>query len=83
MASILARHVGARTRHTDYNSYLSSGAFNTSGNYDSSGFLGGGQVGLNYMITTQVLIGVEADGDWGNINGKSSGCTATAYFVRT
>ena len=70
-------NVGGGTGHTDYNSYLSSGALDFTGNYDSRGFVGGGQIGFNYKITPQMLIGVEADGDWSSINGTAYGCTVT------
>ena len=70
-------NVGAGTSHTDYNSYLSTGALEFTGNYDSSGFFGGGQIGFNYLVTPQWLIGIEADADWSSISGTSYGCTAT------
>ena len=38
---------------------------------DSSGFIGGGQIGWNYQIGRFVL-GTEIDGSWADINGNSS-----------
>jgi outer membrane immunogenic protein len=52
------------------------------GTGNSSGWLAGGQIGFNYEFPTMnVVIGVEADGDWSNIKGSSSSCAALAGGV--
>ena len=63
--------------HANDISYLGSGVCDFAGSYDLRGVFGGGQIGFNYMVTPKMLIGVEADGDWSNINGSSKGCTTT------
>jgi outer membrane immunogenic protein len=62
-----------RTSQTD-----TTGA--TSGNYNQSGGVGGGTLGYNYQLNN-IVLGVEGDWDWANINGSSSavGCTPTCY----
>ena len=42
----------------------------TTANHDSSGGLAGGQIGYNWQ-TGPWVFGVEADGDWANINGST------------
>jgi outer membrane immunogenic protein len=46
------------------------------------GFLGGGQIGVNYEFVPRWVLGAEADIDWSNINGSVSSCsTKTAAGV--
>ena len=48
----------------------------TTGPFDTSGALVGGTIGYNYQMN-QVVLGVEGDLDWSNINGSTStGCTS-------
>jgi len=48
----------------------------TTGPFDTSGGLVGGTIGYNYQMN-QVVLGVEGDIDWANINGSTNtGCTA-------
>jgi outer membrane immunogenic protein len=48
----------------------------TTGPFDTSGGLIGGTLGYNYQVN-QVVLGVEGDIDWANINGSTNtGCTA-------
>lgn len=48
----------------------------TTGSFDTSGGLVGGTIGYNYQMN-QVVVGVEGDIDWANINGTTNvGCTA-------
>jgi outer membrane immunogenic protein len=42
----------------------------TTANHDTSGGLAGGQIGYNWQAN-QWVFGVEADGDWANINGST------------
>jgi outer membrane immunogenic protein len=42
---------------------------------NSSGWLGGGQVGGNFEFAQRWVVGVEADGDAAKISGSSSGCS--------
>jgi outer membrane immunogenic protein len=57
-------------------SRLGNATFNGSGT--SSGWVGGGQVGGNFEIANRWVIGLEADGDWTEISGSSSGCSTLA-----
>ena len=46
------------------------------------GWLGGGQIGINYEFVPRWVLGVEADIDWSHINGSVSSCsTKTAAGV--
>jgi outer membrane immunogenic protein len=46
------------------------------GSVDNAGGIAGGQIGFNYEFPlSHVVIGVEADGDWANINGSNTGCS--------
>jgi outer membrane immunogenic protein len=45
----------------------------STGNFDINGPLVGGTVGVNFQ-TGQFVFGVEADGDWADINGSASAC---------
>jgi outer membrane immunogenic protein len=48
----------------------------STGNFSVDGFLVGGTVGANYQMGSFV-IGIEADGDWANLNGTTTvGCAA-------
>ncbi len=47
----------------------------SSGTGNSSGWSGGGQIGINYEFTDPWVIGVEADGDWANISGSTNSCS--------
>lgn len=56
----------------------------TTGSFDTSGGLVGGTIGYNYQMN-QVVLGVEGDIDWANINGTTStGCpSATGTGCQT
>jgi outer membrane immunogenic protein len=49
-----------------------------SGSDSLSGILGGGQIGFNYEFPNSIVIGLEADGDWADINGSTSTCSSSA-----
>lgn len=57
------------------------GVASFSGSSTASGALGGGQIGFNYEFPNQLVIGVEADGDWANIAGSSSACATYTSAV--
>ena len=40
------------------------------------GWLGGGQIGINYEIVPRWVLGVEGDIDWSNIKGSVSACSS-------
>jgi outer membrane immunogenic protein len=40
------------------------------------GWLGGGQLGVNYEIVPRLVVGVEGDIDWSNIQGSVSACSS-------
>jgi len=58
------------------------------GNFSTDGFLIGGTVGGNYQWG-QFVLGIEADGDWQNVNGTtyntcgSYGCTTQSDWLAT
>jgi len=58
------------------------------GNFSTDGFLVGGTLGGNYQWG-QFVIGIEADGDWANLNGTtyntcgSYGCTTQSDWLAT
>jgi len=62
-----------RTNQTD-----TSGV--TSGTYTQTGALAGGTVGYNYQINN-IVLGIEGDFDWANINGSTSPtvCSVSCY----
>ncbi len=48
--------------------------FGSSGDFNANGFLIGGTVGANYQWGN-IVFGIEADGDWSNLDGSTSnGC---------
>ena len=55
------------------NSPLGTATFGGSAN--SSGWLGGGQVGGNFEFAERWVVGIVADGDWARVSGSSSGCS--------
>ena len=50
------------------------------GNYNISGVLAGGQIGGNYQFANNVVIGIEADYQWADIDGSAS---TAAGVIRT
>ena len=56
---------------------ISDGSYTGSGSQDQNGFLGGGQVGYNFMITPNFLIGIEGDIDWADLTGSDDACSGT------
>jgi outer membrane immunogenic protein len=55
------------------------------GSHELNGFLGGGQVGYNWQ-TGNIVLGVEGDGDWANIQGTAPcievlSCSATINWT--
>jgi outer membrane immunogenic protein len=43
----------------------------TNVNNKTNGALGGGQIGYNWELPSNLVVGVEADGDWGDIKGAN------------
>ena len=46
------------------------------GSRSQHGWLGGGQIGINYEIVPRLVVGVEGDIDWSNIKGSVSACSS-------
>jgi outer membrane immunogenic protein len=46
------------------------------GSRSQHGWLGGGQLGINYEIVPRLVVGVEGDIDWSNIQGSVSACSS-------
>jgi outer membrane immunogenic protein len=53
------------------------------GNFDIDGGLFGAQLGFNYQLSNNFVIGVEADWDWANIDGSRSGVTPLGGLTAT
>lgn len=70
-------HVGYGWGHTSNDSYTTAGVFLDNTTSDPSGAFGGGQIGYNWQVSPNWLIGIEADGSVSDIKGTSVGCTAT------
>ena len=51
------------------------------GGLNSSGVLGGGQIGFNYQFAPHWVAGIEADIDGAGINGSTNTCSATTAGV--
>lgn len=54
------------------NGYFPSGAIKAVSSILQFGFIGGGQVGYNYQLTSKYLVGLEADLQWTSISGKAN-----------
>jgi outer membrane immunogenic protein len=59
----------------------------TSGTINTTGFLGGGTLGFNYMWGP-VVLGIEGDGDWTNLSGSATcgtglSCQTSAEWLAT
>jgi outer membrane immunogenic protein len=74
-------NVGGGWGTTDWtdpnNCILCSGIPRYLGKTDVSGWLAGGQIGANYQMGS-IVIGIEADGAWANINGSHIDITTAA-----
>jgi outer membrane immunogenic protein len=71
-------HFGYGWAHTDTDSYsLDSGVYQASGSLDRDGVFGGGQIGVNWMIMPNWLLGVEADLSAADLKGSSDNCSGT------
>jgi outer membrane immunogenic protein len=81
-------NIGSGLANTDF-SGTSNGTFggvpfqeSFSASRSQHGWLGGGQIGINYEFVPRWVLGVEADIDWSHINGSVSSCsTKTAAGV--
>lgn len=73
--------------HTDFTGASSSvllgftTASTFAGSLNSSGILGGGQIGFNYQFAPHWVAGIEADIDGAGINGSANTCAATSAGV--
>jgi outer membrane immunogenic protein len=46
------------------------------GNFNASGFFGGGQFGFNYQFPNNLVLGFESDYDYSGFQGSTTSCTA-------
>jgi outer membrane immunogenic protein len=70
-------HFGYGWAHTDTDSYrLDDGGFQASGSVDRDGIFGGGQIGVNWMVMPNVLLGVEGDISAADLKGSADNCNA-------
>jgi outer membrane immunogenic protein len=70
---------GAWGRSNDTNSFFGTP---TTGNFSTSGILGGGQAGYNWQFGSWVL-GIETDGDGSNVKGSTSNGICTGITCTT
>jgi outer membrane immunogenic protein len=78
---------GAWGNSSDTNAFFAP--LTSTGNFSTSGVLGGGQAGYNWQFGSWVL-GIETDGDWSNVKGSTSNglcagvtCTTSDSWVGT
>jgi outer membrane immunogenic protein len=73
-------NVGGGTANTDSTGTATDlGVTSTfSDTFKLSGAVGGGQIGANYQITNNWVVGIEADVDWANLSNTGSVCTVSA-----
>ncbi len=72
-------YIGLNAGYGFGNSQWSAFGVNT-GNFNTSGFVGGGTLGGNYQFGSFV-VGLEADGDYNGLNGTTS--NANCFFIAT
>jgi outer membrane immunogenic protein len=70
---------GWGNRQFNYNDVTPAAPFLWSASVPNSGALVGGQIGFNWQAGWAVL-GIEADGDWADLQGKSI-CNTTTFFL--
>jgi len=70
-------HVGGGWASTDVSVFNAAGVNDFNGTFSSSGWLGGGQAGFNWMLASSWVLGFEADISGADINGSITGCSAT------
>lgn len=73
-------NVGGGQSHTDFSGTATDlGVTSTfSGTNSYSGVLGGGQIGANYQLQNNWVVGIEADVDSANLSGTANVCTFAA-----
>src|ERR1700676_5645537 len=71
---------GGLGNHNYNNANGPAGFANFTANYNSSGAIGGGEVGYNWQ-SGSVLFGVEADGFWSGIKGNDASQVAAGNFA--
>jgi outer membrane immunogenic protein len=74
-------HVGYGWGHTSENTFDPAGTLVDSVGFDSSGAFGGGQIGVNYMVTPNWVLGLEADISAADIKGSVSGCSPAGCAI--
>ena len=74
-------HVGYGWGHTSENTFNPAGTLVDSVGFDSSGAFGGGQIGVNYMVTPNWVLGLEADISAADIKGSVSGCSPAGCAI--
>jgi outer membrane immunogenic protein len=66
-------YIGVNGGYGFGNSNWSQATFGSTGNFPTTGWLGGGTIGANYQFWGGAVLGVEGDWDWTNLNGSTSG----------
>jgi outer membrane immunogenic protein len=81
----IGANVGGGWGTTSANAFDSSGAFVAHTSYDRSGVFGGGQIGYNFVVMPNWLLGAEADVSGADFRGSVTSCTSTgcAHSVST
>lgn len=57
----IGAHVGYGWGRTNSDQYFTNGTFDTNGTLNRDGVFGGGQIGYNWMLSPNWLLGIEAD----------------------
>lgn len=70
-------HAGYGWGNTSYTQFNTAGTQDATGNYNSKGWLGGGQIGANWMFVPNWVVGVEADISAADIAATTFGCSLT------
>ena len=73
----IGAHVGYGWQSVNSQVFESTGALTDTLSFDRSGILGGGQVGFNWQVAPNWVLGIEGDVSGADIHGTNSACTAT------
>jgi outer membrane immunogenic protein len=72
----IGAHAGYGWQFLDVKTFDSTGVVANTINPDQRGWLGGGQVGYNWMVFDKMLVGIEADFAGAEISGTSANCAS-------
>jgi len=70
-------HLGYGWSRTSTDQFNAAGVFQASGDATRGGVIGGGQIGYNFMLSPNWVLGIEADISGADLNGSAGGCSPT------